>query len=345
MKIIYLTDIHDALRDLRILLKSTQADLYLLSGDILYKAFYDEDKIYQFVCIQEELETLARERNPKIFPFDLASDILRFPENYNNSSELLEKAAEYRLLFNKAAKTMKEKYGLIEHLIQKYGNAECRLLPGNYDIDLRYTALSDRNLHQNRMKFRNLVIAGYGGAPIATSGIPEKLAVVFHERLVNGRLYSEPEEFFQEVEPDILVIHNPAYGFFDRIPTLGHIGSQGIRSYLDHYHPMLVVSGHVHEDYGVALKNGTVLMNTSNFGGVDSTTGFQTGGTFAEIYVEKKNITRIVLNRLIDEKIHPLLDIENNGTALRGKILPDAEKYSNLDLSAFVRDSSGAIIT
>lgn len=86
-------------------------------------------------------------------------------------------------------------------------------------------------------------------------------------------------------------------------------------------------------------------MNTSNFGGVDSTTGFQTGGTFAEIYVEKKNITRIVLNRLIDEKIHPLLDIENNGTALRGKILPDAEKYSNLDLSAFVRDSSGAIIT
>ena len=40
MKIIYLTDIHDGLSGLKSVFQNTEADLYLLSGDIIYKAFY-----------------------------------------------------------------------------------------------------------------------------------------------------------------------------------------------------------------------------------------------------------------------------------------------------------------
>src|SRR5690606_32093000 len=125
----------------------------------------------------------------------------------------------------RASRTMKEKYGMIEDLIRKYGNAASFVLPGNYDIDLRYTALSSRNLHKNTLYLENLTLAGYGGAPIATSGIPEKLAVPYQEAGRGVEFYSEPYDFFVEVEPDILVLHNPAYGYFDRIPTLGHVGS------------------------------------------------------------------------------------------------------------------------
>lgn len=342
MKIIYLTDIHDAMHDLSAVLRLTQADLYILSGDILYKAFYDDAKIYKFVCLQEELTALAHQRDEKIYPFDLATDILRFPENYGNSPEMLQKAIDYRMLFNKAAKTMKEKYQLIENIILKYSNAECLLLPGNYDIDLRYTSLSKRNLHQSKKRFKDLVLAGYGGAPIATSGIPEKLAVVFHEGRHDGKFFSEPEDFFNEIRPDILAIHNPAYGFFDRIPTIGHVGSMGIRSYLDNHSPMLIVSGHVHEDYGVAFKNGTVLMNPSNFGGVDSPTGYQAGGTFTEIFIENKSIQKITLKRILDKKIYSLMEINCDGKKLSARNLPDAATKSNLDLSLFLRDSSGS---
>ena len=70
MKIIYATDIHDALKELRILLSNTEADLYLLSGDILYKAFYvrfcfvrDPDKgnlIFVFILhLNQVRDTLA----------------------------------------------------------------------------------------------------------------------------------------------------------------------------------------------------------------------------------------------------------------------------------------------
>ncbi len=346
MKIIYCTDIHDGLRELRVLLRSTEADLYLLSGDILYKAFYDEDKIYQFVCLQEEFYALAKQRGEKRYPFDLAQDILRKPENYENSEDLMLKAAEYRLLFNKASKTMNEKYETIEGLICKYGNAECRMLPGNYDIDLRYTALVDRDMHQKNMDFGGLKFSGYGGAPIATSGIPEKLSVVFHETNDNGKLFSEPENYFTETEPDVMVIHNPAYGYFDSIPGLGHVGSLGIRNYLDAHNPKLVVSGHVHEDYGIAArKNGTVLLNTSNFGGVDSVYGWEPGGPFAEIYIENDRVEQVNLFRLVEDKIHPLMEVKYDGEALDGKIIAEGREHSNLDLSRFIRDASGALIS
>ena len=342
MKILFVTDIHDALKELRVLLSSTEADLYLLCGDILYHAFYDEDKIYQFVCLQEEFYSEAKQLDRKIMPYDLATEMLRYPERFKNDTEEWNlKAAEYRMLFHKAGKTMKEKYELIEELIEKYSNASCFMLPGNYDIDLRYTRLVHRDLHHKEVDLNGLKFAGYGGAPIATSGIPEKLAITYHESRENGNLYSEPEEFFEHCHPDVMVLHNPAYGFFDRVPTIGHVGSPGIRNYLDRQSASLVASGHVHEDYGIARKkDGTILLNPSNFGGVDSPYGWQPGGIFAEITLNGRQFEKLVLRGLDGNQIYDFLEVTVQGEELKARALKDLEK-SHLDLSGFVRDHAG----
>lgn len=348
MKIVYLTDIHDALKELRVLLSTTEADLYLLSGDILYKAFYDDDKVYEFVCLQEDFWNLARNLKKKIVPFDLATDILRFPENYENDDALQQKATEYRQLFEKATKNMKDKYETIEGLIQEYSNAESVVLPGNYDIDLRYTHLRERDMHQHERSIAGLKFAGYGGAPIATSGIPEKLAVGYHEKTENGQLFSEPQDYFEEQTPDVMLVHNPAYGFFDRVPGLGHVGSQGIRNYLDQHNPLLVVSGHVHEDYGVALRNGTMFLNPSNFGGVDSPYGWQAGGAYAEIYVDRTedggaSIRQVDIMRLVEDRPLTLAEISVEGKLLHQKTVEENREHAHIDLDVLVRDSSGAV--
>ena len=66
------------------------------------------------MCLQEEFYQLAREFSQKIYPMDLALEILRSPENYASkhldASFLEQKAEEYRKLFEMASKTMKEKY-------------------------------------------------------------------------------------------------------------------------------------------------------------------------------------------------------------------------------------------
>lgn len=346
MKIIYLTDIHDALKELKILLSTTQADLYFLSGDILYKAFYDEEKIYQFVCIQEEFYTIANSIGKKIYPMDLATEIIRFPGNYKEydyDGELSQKAQDYRRLFELATRTMKEKYDLIEEIIVKYSHAPTLLLPGNYDIDLRYTSLRERDMHRRVIEVMGVRIAGYGGAPIATSGIPEKLSVRYHEDKKSVPFYSEPESWFRESRPDILLLHNPAYGFFDKIPGLGHVGGLGVRNYLDDFSPSLVLSGHVHEDYGVAYRNKTIFVNPSNFGGVDSVVGWQAGGSYASIEMQDKLVKNVIFNYMIDKTHHKLQTITLDKKRLK-RNLANYVEGCNLDTSKFLRDKNGNAI-
>ena len=307
MKIIYLTDIHDGLKGLKTIFQKTEADLYLLSGDIIYKAFYSFDRIIDFCTSQEELDKLAKEGGDDRTPYDFATHVIRFPKKFSEEVQYI--CGQYRYLFSIASKTMKEKYDIIFRLMNSYAKSKCLFLPGNYDIDLQYTELYEHDIHRKSVHFNDYKFSGYGGAPIVTSGIPEKLAVKFHEYTRNGSNYSEPEDFFREELPDIAVIHNPAYGYLDKIPGFGNVGSQGIRRYLDDHPPLLVVSGHVHEDQGVLKKGNTIFLNPSNFGSVDSVHGFQEGGFFAEIYLESKSVRNINLMRLQGTEIASLLKI------------------------------------
>lgn len=314
MKIIYLTDIHDGLRNLKEIILQTTADIYLFSGDIIYKAFFNEEKIIDFCTLQDDLYKISNEKNEDINPYDFSIKILRHPKKY--SEEYLRLASTYRNLFHQAAKTMKEKYQLIEEMVKKYANSPAHFLPGNYDIDLQYTALYERDLHRKSIIFNNLKLSGYGGAPIITSGIPEKLSVKFHEYSKNGIQFSEPEDFFRYERPDIVVIHNPAYGFLDVIPSQGHVGSHGIRRYLDDNQPLLVLSGHVHEDQGILKHGNTIFVNPSNFGPVDSIHGIQGGGFFTEITINDNKIENISLGQLNKRNIIKLIDTDCSGNKL-----------------------------
>ncbi|MDX1960266.1 MAG: metallophosphoesterase [Leptospiraceae bacterium] len=333
MKIIYLTDIHDGLHGMKEIFLQTDADLYLLSGDIIYKAFFSFDRIIDFCTCQEELDILAKQGGEDTTPYDYATHVIRFPSKY--SDEIQNKSARYRVLFNLAAKTMKEKYKLIYSLILKYAKSRCVLLPGNYDIDLQYTELYELDTHRKSFQFQDIRFAGYGGAPVVTSGIPEKLAVKFHEYNKNGQSYSEPEDFLKEEKPDVAIIHNPAYGYLDKIPGFGHIGSQGIRRYIDDCPPILAVSGHVHEDQGLIKKGKTIFLNPSNFGPVDSVHGFQAGGFYAEIFIEEKKVTRINLCRLEEKKVGELIRVNTSGNSL---LVEEVSPNSCVSPEEFVRN-------
>jgi Icc-related predicted phosphoesterase len=313
MKIVYLTDIHDGLGGLKAVLTQVKADAYIFAGDIIYKAFFSEEKIIEFCSIQEEFYTLSK--GEEITPYDYATRAIRNPTKH--SSALIQKSNLYRELFQKAAKTMKEKYELIEGLIRKYANSPVYSVPGNYDIDLQYTALYERDLHRKSVEIGGVKISGYGGAPIATSGIPEKLSVKYHEYKKNGMLYSEPEDFFEEERPDIALLHNPAYGRLDKIPRYGNVGSEGIRRYTDEYEPSLVLSGHVHEDQGIIKVGSTVFLNPSNFGAVDSLEGFQEGGYYAEIFMEGSIVSSVSLWQMRDQMPTFIMDIDCSDNILK----------------------------
>lgn len=291
MQIIYLTDIHDNLTQLKKVLQKTDTDLYILSGDLIYKAFFTESKLYHFVDLQEALYNYISKENLNTTPYKLSGSILEKPNDY--SIKMKVDAQEYKSLFTKALLNMKSKYEVFHRVIKAYANAEVILIPGNYDMDLQYTALSTLDLHKKTREIANIKFSGYGGAPIITPGIPEMISVSFHEYKEAGKTISEPRDYFFNRSPEILVIHNPAYGTLDKLSGYGHCGSFGIREYIDEAQPSLVLSGHVHEDYGLLKVHNSFCLNPSNFGGVDSMSGWQEGGYFAEIEIEKEEASRI----------------------------------------------------
>lgn len=60
---------------------------------------------------------------------------------------------------------------------------------------------------------------------------------------------------------DVLVLHQPVYGFRDRIGEEKHVGSKSLRGLLDIHLPKLVLSGHIHEAKGMDVWRGVHFVN------------------------------------------------------------------------------------
>lgn len=64
-------------------------------------------------------------------------------------------------------------------------------------------------------------------------------------------------------ECDILVTHGPVYGHGDRCPNGEHAGSKSLLEWVDRVQPELVVSGHIHQSYGVYERGETKIVNAA----------------------------------------------------------------------------------
>lgn len=278
IKLIYITDVHEANKQLRYLFQKTTADLYLVSGDLLYRSLYSYDLIYEFISLQEEFYSRDSERTP----YFQAEQILR----QGQETDWFGMAERYLYLYYNAAKNMKEKYQILEEIFVKYCSAPVYVIPGNYDMDLDQTALQYRNIHKKSIFYKGYKISGFGGADVRTLGIPEKLTVRYQEG--DGKpVEHNPAAFFRKEKSNIMVIHKPVYGRFDRLTGYGNSGSLSLVNLLEEKgNPScLVVSGHVHHDRGVHNTNGTLFTNPGNFGRTLQAIGFSDGGFFAEIHL------------------------------------------------------------
>ncbi|MBZ0254106.1 MAG: metallophosphoesterase, partial [Candidatus Methylomirabilis sp.] len=263
MRMMYLTDIHDALADVETVLKASESDFYVVAGDLIYRAFKTDKTLFRFYDVQEKMRGLLRRREFPGRPLELAEDIAR---EKAGTPEEVALARDYRRLAKLAEKTMLEKYEQMEALFRRHAAKPVFVLPGNYDMDLARTALADRNLHLRVHEVDGLRIAGYGGAQVYTPGIPEELIVPFIETREHGKVYSEAYEFFMKTKPDMAVTHHPPYGIFDKLAHFGNIGSPGLRQYVDTGLSKILLTGHMHENWGVEVREGTVCVNPSNFG-------------------------------------------------------------------------------
>lgn len=303
MRIVSVSDLHGSIERLELLLEFTNADMYLLTGDLLYNPFDNLEELERYYMAQAEVR---RWRGSSQVSVPL------FVRNVYSRLDAVRQAIarDYLALSEVAARAMQRRYRQLERLTEIRPRTPIYFIPGNYDMDLRATALAPRQLHKREVTNAFGRLAGYGGAPVFTSGVPEHLAIQFREaRRQRPGAYSEPYETLRAFDPDIAVVHVPPLGLQDGSPSRG-FGSWGIREFLDQSQRCkLLVCGHVHTGWGVARAGQCWVVNSGNFGQVVEGSGYRRGGYFAEIeYDPIRGVQRVILKLLQHNKIWHLID-------------------------------------
>lgn len=118
----------------------------------------------------------------------------------------------------------------------------------------------DMSVQASLTYFDGLAVIGSGGGSKFTGTTP-------NER-TDDELVSDLSMVLSSPRPDsnwgnlIVITHNPPAGTkLDQIPTGAHVGSPGIRSFIEEFQPLLAVSGHIHESRAVDGLGRTKLVN------------------------------------------------------------------------------------
>jgi len=126
-------------------------------------------------------------------------------------------------------------------------------LPGNCDpCDLpEKISQVAVDMHGKATKISDYDLVGLGGSNITIFGTPFELS----EEEIDAKLRPISRKGM------ILMVHAPAYGTLDHISNGTSVGSLAIRKIVDEFRPIVVLSGHIHEDIGAKYINGTLFVN------------------------------------------------------------------------------------
>jgi Icc-related predicted phosphoesterase len=237
---------------------------------------------------------------------DFVDELLNVPDI---PEEMQRQGTTYQEYTIRARRVMQQKYKVLENIISLKPNSRVFCLPGNYDMDLRYTSLHEQDLHLHWYQIEELRIAGYGGADVWTGGIPERYIVKYGAGIGVDDKHNEMSRFFKAVKPDIIVTHQPPYGIHDGVPSTGPSGSPGLRAFCDGNPVLLALSGHIHASWGFQVSENVIFLNPSNFGEVtDITAEVYEGGFFYEIEIEDRRVVKVIFKKLVEHRIHDIAD-------------------------------------
>jgi Icc-related predicted phosphoesterase len=134
-------------------------------------------------------------------------------------------------------------------------------IAGNHDLSLETNKA--RAEHQLKdLTYLNNNSAFVGKERYHVYGIPETLrfcdwAFNVTEEVIEDKLEAVPDNV------DILVIHGPPWTVLDMNKEGTSCGSYALLTWIKKAQPKLVVCGHIHEGYGLALVGRTLVVNAS----------------------------------------------------------------------------------
>lgn len=132
-------------------------------------------------------------------------------------------------------------------------NLDVYAIPGNCDpLDMPQKIESSAvDMHGKSAEIDGVRFVGMGGSNIT----------IFHTafELEEDAIYDGLKA--NASEGMVLMTHAPSFGILDQIPSGVSVGSPAVKRIVDEFHPVLALSGHIHEAIGVIERDGTVFVN------------------------------------------------------------------------------------
>jgi len=126
-------------------------------------------------------------------------------------------------------------------------------VPGNCDPRDLPSRISNIavDMHGRAVTIGNIKIAGLGGSNPTIFNTPFEIS--------EDEIMSSLDRICEGVT--VLMVHAPAFGRLDTIPSGMRVGSESVRKIVDKYRPKVVLSGHIHEGRGIEHHDGTMFLN------------------------------------------------------------------------------------
>lgn len=155
------------------------------------------------------------------------------------------------------------------------------LVPGNHDLIFdtrRWTSTNQESFYEILNKYiyhdfnSHLLIDGYVEIEgIKIFGSPWSSTTRTDSKWAFHTSPEHEEEIYSRIpkDIDILINHGPVYNQQDwALPNKNrdvaeHCGSHVLAAYVEEIQPKYVLSGHIHEDYGVTEENNTIFSNAA----------------------------------------------------------------------------------
>ena len=146
-------------------------------------------------------------------------------------------------------------FGTYEDAIDILKNIESEVyfIPGNCDPIGISDKVSDivHSVHGRSFELGGIHFACLGGSNPTIFNTPFELS----EEEIKAKLTPISKKGM------ILMTHAPSYGILDVIPSGLNVGSTSIKDIVNEFHPIVALSGHIHESVGIKKVGGTLFMN------------------------------------------------------------------------------------
>ncbi len=126
-------------------------------------------------------------------------------------------------------------------------------IPGNLDMRTLPEAAKDitHSVHGKAFEIDGIKFAALGASNPTIFDTPFELSEEEIEKMLDSI----------SSKGMVLMTHAPSYGILDQIPSGLSVGSPAVKKIVDKYKPIVALSGHIHEAFGIKDIDGTLFIN------------------------------------------------------------------------------------